>query len=139
MCPWASLGCFFLLYFSCSFIWVAGTHESNSVFLEGRKRLHFSISSQPPVITILTYPGGKGWLHKLLISEENREETIISPYILMWQHIPRDSDQALLPISQHILSGDAKVERIFPAYQVLRGEMFVPACFRQLQSQEWCF
>ena len=70
--------------------------------------------------------------------EENREETIISPYFFIWQHIPRDTGQALSPISQQILSGECQGSTDVSRLLSPREWDLASTSFRQPQAQEWC-
>lgn len=92
-----------LLHSSCKNPW-------NSFCLLRRMEATTLLHSFPASLhyRVLTNPDGKKCFRKLMTSEENSEEAIISPYFFIWQHILRDTGQVLTPISQQILSGECQ-------------------------------
>lgn len=74
--------------------------------MEATTLLHFFPASLHH--RVLTNPDGTNCFRKLMTSDENREEAIISPYFFIRRHIPRDTGQVLTSISQQILSGECQ-------------------------------
>ena len=104
--------------------------------MEATTLLHFFPASLHH--RVLTNPDGKKCFCKLMTSEENREEAIISPYFFIWWHIPRTQVKFSHQFLNRYWVGNAKVQLMFPGYWVLRSEILASTSFRQPQVQEWC-